>query len=248
MTPIRAGSLSGRVLGGRSQRPPSWVGGDPPCPRLQAGLLEPSSFRGCSPRPPRPELCTLSGCPSGPAWADPQCLLAPGLLRSWRAPGCCALMLPTGSLGPLFLERRLQGVGSLSRPPTPKPPGPAPAHCQGAPEEGEARMLTEGTGYGRMPGARLRDSRVLGLEWGLRVSCCIFWVKGCSLPGLYTETGVRDGGGEVTAQPTPFPLPGCLGRRHWEATRPSSWFWPLGLPSPLSVSVQSLLCTIGLFT
>ena len=40
-------------------------------------------------------------------------------------------------------------------------------------------MLTEGAGYGRMPGARLEDlTRVRVWSGGLRVSCCIFLGQG----------------------------------------------------------------------
>lgn len=46
-------------------------------------------------------------------------------------------------------------------------------------EEREARMLTEGTGYGRMPGARLEDLTCVRVwSGGLRVSCCIFLGQG----------------------------------------------------------------------
>ena len=67
-----------------------------------------------------------------------------------------------------------------------------------------------------------------------------FQVKGCSLPGSYTEMGVRGWGWRSRRSALP-PLSHCLdvsGRRDWEATRPSSWFWPLGLPHPACV------CTI----
>ena len=50
------------------------------------------------------------------------------------------------------------------------------------------------------------------------------------------------GGKPLFSPPSPFPPPGCLrgagwgGVGYWEATPPSSWFWPLGLPHPACVS------------
>lgn len=38
-----------------------------------------------------------------------------------------------------------------------------------------------------------------------------------------------------------------MGGRDQDATPLSCWLWPLGLPTP-PVSVQSLLCTIEVFT
>ena len=50
------------------------------------------------------------------------------------------------------------------------------------------------------------------------------------------------GGKPLFSPPSPFLPPGCLrgagwgGVGYWEATPPSSWFWPLGLPHPACVS------------
>lgn len=154
------------------------------------------------------------------------------------------LMLPTGSLGPSFLEAPAR-VGEPFQASYAETSWSSSCPLPGAREEGGQDAPTEGglgtDGCQRQTG---EASRVLGSGWGFEGLLLYFsGSKDVACLALTQKARVRDGVG-LAVQPTlPFlPTAWMFWGGYWEAPVPPPGSGLLVSLTP-SVSVQSLLCT-----
>lgn len=140
--------------------------GTHPAPRLQAGLAG-TSLQDCSPPPPTQSshlsLAALQNPflsqPSVPAW----------LLGCWILEGnrpLCPSGLPTRKSWAVIPGGACKGGESLSKSPTRKPPGPAPARCQDPRKKGGQDAHGGDWGADGCQEPDWRTSRLLGFGIG----------------------------------------------------------------------------------